>query len=1060
MLRIAAMLPLLVAAWLLAAPPAVALPSAAGGPRAQREAGFPAPGTALQIHYLRGCRAYPEDTVALGLRVRAIAQLELMRAALAPSADAGIGAGAYTAGAATASGGDERGRSMWTSAGPTNVNGRVNSIAIDSSNRARMIVATVGGIWRTTDAGRRWQRVSDAMRPGVWGAVAITPGDSEVFAGGGDPSLNDAAVAGGPGLWRSTHYGDPGSWTHVVSRAFDRTVIVRIRVDPREPHEVYVATRTGVYLGRHVGKEVRWSRLDRFTRACTDLAVDFSTSPATVYAAVYREGASGNGIWRYDGWSWKRFSAGIPTAKSHVIKLTVAPSDSGVLYAKVTRTGDDGFLLGVYRTIAASPARGRWKGWTDITGNLRTLRGEDRLMQGWYSSTIEADPRDPNLVYLGDVKLWRGSPAAWKGEDVWRWEVISGGPEKGFTDEAIHHDHHCIAFDPSNPAVVIVGNDGGLDRTALTGGGGWYWEDIAHGMTITQFYRIATQSATPTLIAGGTQDNGSPITFGNRTWYFNPTSDGGDVACDAHGSSGLYYINTWRLTRAKNPVTNTPGVGLYKPWDDPPVPGAPFAVHCAVPGFALAARQVPENPPWLTQMRNGENWRAMPLPLSRREIITAIAIGRDTSFRDYYVGYKGAPASERVGATTRSRAGIAATHDGGETWVKGEGVPDLCPNGFAVDRRDSLRAFAALGGGGGGDGAVLITLDGGRHWKNVDGSAPGRLPDTPATGVAIDPIDADVIYAATDIGVFRGELSGLEQPVCTWAPFDEGLPPGVSVNDIAVNDSARRLLIGTLGYGAFERDLRPGAMVPPVQLCIRDNVFDRGFEPAPSGVPDPEHPVDPARNEHFEPNDSVEGRVYWWTSTDLRVDVRSRSDRRNRVEEVDHVAFESSPTRAFGSPANTIVDRSPAPGDSARLLVQVTNRGYRPARNARVMALWTEATPTPPPLPATFWSKTFLPGGGSGPLDSKSGWHLVDTVARVRTIAEVSPDYPEVVSFAFKLPANEKQPRIYLAIVDCPEDPIDLAVRSNRERRLEVLAPAQRNIAMRSPVVLEGRPAR
>ena len=56
------------------------------------------------------------------------------------------------------------------------------------------------------------------------------------------------------------------------------------------------------------------------------------------------------------------------------------------------------------------------------------------------------------------------------------------------------------------------------------------------------------------------------------------------------------------------------------------------------------------------------------------------------------------------------------------------------------------------------------------------------------------------------------------------------------------------IVVGSMGHGAFQRDIRPGLTCPSAQLVVRDNVIDRGATPSPSGVPDPEHPIaDPAR---------------------------------------------------------------------------------------------------------------------------------------------------------------------------------------------------------------------
>src|SRR5262249_19879553 len=53
----------------------------------------------------------------------------------------------------------------WTPVGPTNVPGRVTGMAVTSQPGAepRVIVTTVGGVWRSMDGGRRWERVSDQV---------------------------------------------------------------------------------------------------------------------------------------------------------------------------------------------------------------------------------------------------------------------------------------------------------------------------------------------------------------------------------------------------------------------------------------------------------------------------------------------------------------------------------------------------------------------------------------------------------------------------------------------------------------------------------------------------------------------------------------------------------------------------------------------------------------------------------------------------------------------------------------------------------------------------------
>jgi len=115
--------------------------------------------------------------------------------------------------------------------GPTNINGRITSIAVDPSNNQRMYATSVGGIWRSQDGGRRWERVSDDFLATVFASSAVNPGNtSEVFAGAGDPNYHGSAT--GTGIWKSTSQGAPGSWSKVTPAALDSQVIYRIRIDP------------------------------------------------------------------------------------------------------------------------------------------------------------------------------------------------------------------------------------------------------------------------------------------------------------------------------------------------------------------------------------------------------------------------------------------------------------------------------------------------------------------------------------------------------------------------------------------------------------------------------------------------------------------------------------------------------------------------------------------------------------------------------------------------------------------------------------------------------------
>jgi hypothetical protein len=316
----------------------------------------------------------------------------------------------------------------------------------------------------------------------------------------------------------------------------------------------------------------------------------------------------------------------------------------------------------------------------------------------------------------------------------------------------------------------------------------------------------------------------------------------------------------------------------------------------------------------------------------------------------------------------------------------------------------------------------------------------------------VHPNDPNTIYVSTWIGVFRGTITAGTPPTAAWTPFDEGLPDGLDVNDIWVNQTTGVLSIGTMGHGAYQRDVRLGITCPPVQLVVRDDVFDRGVTPSPSGIPDPEHPVpDPARPGFYKPNDDPGSMLYWWCSPDIRIDVPSQDAPANLIANADHVEFETAPVEIASPPPGVMRDSDPVRGQPARAYVQVTNRGIRPASSVRVVALWADATAGLPLLPADFWTTTF-PGGSTacGALDTSTGWNFVQPASPCRVIPVVNPLVPEVVGFDWAVPLGAATHSCMLAIAESADDPLDPSVRSTNERRPWVFIPNNRQIGLRN----------
>jgi hypothetical protein len=923
----------------------------------------------------------------------------------------------------------------WTSAGPTNLNGRVTAIAIDPTNTQRIYATTFGGIFRSETAGRRWQRVSDKFLATVFSSIAVNPTDpTEIFAGGGDKDINPGYI--GDGLYRSTNYGAPGTWIKVTT-LFDNSVVYRIRVDPAAGNDVYVAAKNGLWKGvRDASNNLTFSRVCKdpilmvqcMDAVVDDVAIDFSKTPRKIYAAVRVASANfSRGIYKFET-QWAKKDSGIDTNDTEVILLGLSLSNPNVLYANVT-VKSTGARQGFYRTETAAEGNPAW------TKTLDSAKLNDAGVNGtfaWFNNSVEVDPKNEKRVIASGGWPYL-SP---DGGDTF--DPIFQGKDPDYL-ATVHGDMHTAAFDPDNPNIVYVGNDGGIDKADMSDPK-WHWIDSSHGMVATMFYNLTSNRDYPATLAGGSQDNGIDITFGNRTWYRPIWCDGLDVGTDAENPVTLFASCNGGLTEFTNPIPGTDGGGATVPFA--PEMKGPLATDIHLPGRAVAAMKAigPCAQDMLITTVDGTTWTPVPTPFPLGSIVIAVAIAPSSSFQTFLVALKPTPGCPGSVPT------VTRTDDGGTTWNPVTGLPGGFPASFAFDPNDKFRTYVMYEGLN----KKMYMATNGFAFSSINGVAPTALPSG-ATRVAVDPWDSNVLYAATPVGVFRGVIT-LSPLDAVWSPFDEGLPDGLDVNDLWMDSKSGILTIGTFGHGAYRRDISPKADCKARMLVVRDNVYDDGREPLTTADwPDAEHPIlDNAKPDFYKPDDTIGGRVRWFKSSDIRIDVPSLAPHQNQIDDADSVEFELCPIGASPCEPRGMVDSPPQAGQDARVYAQVTNRGLDPVNKTHVIALWTKSATGFPDLPESFWKTTFPAGGNCGPLDESTGWHLVDKKNPCAMIASVNPEVPEVARFNWTPPQDADGGATMLTVVESADDKLDESIRSENKRVIEEIVPGSRHIALRN----------
>ena len=330
-----------------------------------------------------------------------------------------------------------------------------------------VLQAKGGVLWVSHDLGDTWMQVSDDhdndVRPFYFTQIAVMPNDPQrLFL------LSMKMMESKDGGHR-VFYADKG--VHVDHHA--------IWIDPHNPNRIIQGNDGGAYLSLDAGKH--WRYLDNLPiEQFYQVAVSPSNNP---YPYLVCGGLQDNDAWCGASSDYNRggvtgYQDWFDVAGGDGQYVVPAPSNASIIYA----TTDDGYAT--RDDIANGRKRSINPYVRDVLAGL-LLSGKPMAQQKYrfdWTTPVAVSPANPDDVYLGANVVFHSTDGGR------HWTVISpdltrnikakqqpsGGPvTKDMSGAETYDTIQSLALAPSNPKVIWVGTDDGWIWVSRNGGGSW-----------------------------------------------------------------------------------------------------------------------------------------------------------------------------------------------------------------------------------------------------------------------------------------------------------------------------------------------------------------------------------------------------------------------------------------------------------------------------------------------------------------------------------------------------------------------------------------------------------
>jgi uncharacterized repeat protein (TIGR01451 family) len=349
----------------------------------------------------------------------------------------------------------------WQERGPSNVGGRTRALLFAPNDPAHKKVwagSPAGGLWYTndiTDANAGWTPVSDNWENTIVTALAADPSNPQVMYAGTGDAYN--YVLGG-GIWKTTNGGT--SWTRLSSTiptnsyptiSYSFGFIQRIVVN--SSGEVFAATRLGVVRSTDGGTTWQYALAPNqfigVTGATGNFDNDLVTDLELGTDGIVYAGFNPSRVFKSTsttGTSWFEISP-VGSSGGERTELALAPSTSG----------DSQVIYGVsraYNSVSDSQDIKWFKKstnggstWTDVQIPTFSWGSHFTNGNGYGALNLAVHPTDANTVYAGGYDWFRSVD----GGTSWRGPLVNS-----------FLNYQTLVFQPGNAQSAVLCSDKGV----------------------------------------------------------------------------------------------------------------------------------------------------------------------------------------------------------------------------------------------------------------------------------------------------------------------------------------------------------------------------------------------------------------------------------------------------------------------------------------------------------------------------------------------------------------------------------------------------------------------